>query len=113
MSFAVRELLLDFDSPARAAGWVAEHSPSGLVFGSARWQLVIHDDDSAQVRLLVAFADVAAARDWAQTPLPELDGAGVLTVRVGQADAYVAGNQPGEEGPGRVWVPSEHFPPES
>lgn len=110
MSFAVREVVLDFDLPQQAVSWVDEHEPKGIAVGSVTWQLVLHDINSSQVRLLLAFPDVKTAQDWTDTALPDLAGARSLTVRVSSAAAYVPGNLPTEPGPGRVWVPAPDGP---
>jgi hypothetical protein len=110
MSFAVREIMMDFPTAEDAAGWVAENVPAGMVHGPIGWQMVIHLDGSSQVRLVQGFTDLADAGDVDATPLPALAPPAALSFTLGEAEAYVAGNDPDQQGPGRVWLIPTDFP---
>jgi|SRR4051812_20354325 hypothetical protein len=107
MALVVREVTLTFAAGEPADAWVAANEPVGLVAGPIRWQLVVHRPGSSQVRLIQGFTDLAGAADWRGTELPDLAGAEAMSVTLADALAYVSGNDPQHEGPGRVWRPIE------
>jgi hypothetical protein len=110
MSFAVREILLEFRTAEDAAGWVAANVPAGLVRGPIGWQMVVHQAGSSRVRLVQGFTDLAGAGDLEATPLPALAPPAAMSVSLGEGEVYVGGNNPDQQGPGRVWRIPTDFP---
>ncbi|TQS39800.1 hypothetical protein [Cryptosporangium phraense] len=104
MTLAIREVALSFATAQSADAWVAANIPQGLAKGPILWQLVVHTTGSRSVRLVQGFSAPGVASDWQSALLPEAGGAESMTVSWASADAYRTGDEPGQEGPGRVWL---------